>query len=99
MRAVLPFYGGAAAAPHAVSGGGEEGATGAAGGEGKGRGAEGGGGGWRGGAHIACGLKLGALGNEVLEAVELAELSRMYEGRLAVLRRRGGGTIRCERRR
>eukprot|EP00964_Phaeocystis_antarctica_P006543 scaffold3542_cov54-Phaeocystis_antarctica.AAC.6 len=43
MRAVKPFCGGAAAAPHAVSGGCEGGAAGATGGEGRGRGAEGGG--------------------------------------------------------
>eukprot|EP00964_Phaeocystis_antarctica_P006538 scaffold3542_cov54-Phaeocystis_antarctica.AAC.1 len=42
MRAVVPFCGGAAAAPHAVSGGGKGGAAGAAGGEGGARGAEGG---------------------------------------------------------
>eukprot|EP00964_Phaeocystis_antarctica_P006542 scaffold3542_cov54-Phaeocystis_antarctica.AAC.5 len=44
MRAVKPFCGGAAAAPHAVSGGGEGGAAGAAGGEGGGRGRRGAGG-------------------------------------------------------
>ena len=44
------------------------------------------GGGWRGGAHVVCGLKIGALGDEVLEAVELAEDNRMHEGRDAVLR-------------
>jgi hypothetical protein len=42
MRAVLPYCGGAAAAPHAVSGGAEGGAAGAAGGEDEG--AEGAGG-------------------------------------------------------
>ena len=41
MRAVMPHCGGAAAAPHAVNGGGEVGVAGAAGGEGDGRGAEG----------------------------------------------------------
>ena len=43
----MPSYGGAEAAPQAVSGGGEGGAAGAADGEGGGRGAEGVGGGWR----------------------------------------------------
>ena len=99
MRAVKPPYGGAAAAPHAVSGGGEGGAAGAAGGEGGGPGAEGAGGGWRGGAHVVRGLKVGALGDEVLEAVELAVDSRLHEGRVAVLRRRGGGATRGKRRR
>ena len=68
--------------------------------EGEGRGAEGGwGAGWRGGAHLVCGVKLGTLGDEVLEAVELAKASRAQEGRRAVLRRRGGGATRGERRR
>jgi hypothetical protein len=62
-----------------------------------GRGAEGAGGGWRGGAHVGCGLKAGAPGDEVLEAVELAVVSRLHEGREAVLRRRGGGATRGER--
>ena len=100
MRAVLPSCGGAAAAPHAVSGGGE--ARGSRGGGRRGRRARGGGGwggGGRGGAHLVCGLKLGTLGDEVLEAVELASDSRPHEGRPAVLRRRGGGATRGERRR
>ena len=83
MRAVQSSYEGAAAAPHAVSGGGE---GGAAGGGGR-RGAEGAGGGWRGGAHIVFGLKVGALGDEVVEAVELAVPSRRHEGRESVLRK------------
>ena len=64
-------------------------------------GGQGGGGGaaGRGGAHVACGLKVGALGDEVLEAVEVAVASRLHEGRVAVLRRRGGGATRGERRR
>eukprot|EP00964_Phaeocystis_antarctica_P072379 scaffold44241_cov30-Phaeocystis_antarctica.AAC.1 len=101
MRAVLPFYGGAAAGPYAVSGGGEGGAAEAAGGEGRGRGAQGVGFGRlaQGGAHIIRGLKVGALGGEVLEAVELAVGSRLHEGRPAVLRRRGGGATRGQRRR
>ena len=71
MRAVLPYCGGAAAAPHAVSGGGEGGAAGAAGGEGGGRGAEGAGGGWRGGAHL-FGLKVHPLRHEAREGGEVA---------------------------
>ena len=98
-RAVVPYCGGAAAARHAVSGGGEGGAAGAADGEGGGRGAEVVGGGWLGGAHCGCGLKVGALGDEVLEADELAFASRPHEGRHAVLRRRGGGATRGEQRR
>eukprot|EP00964_Phaeocystis_antarctica_P073958 scaffold45427_cov54-Phaeocystis_antarctica.AAC.1 len=50
-------------------------------------------------AHVVLGIHVGALGDEVLEAVELAVVSRRYEGREAVLRRRGGGAIRGERRR
>ena len=42
--------------------------------------------------------KLGTLGDEVLEAVELAVASRVQEGRPAALRRRGGGDTRGERR-
>ena len=99
MRAVSPSCGGAAAAPHAVSDGGEGVAAGATGGEGGGRGAERAGGGWRGGAHLVCGIHVGALGDEVLEAVELAVDSRLHEGRPAVLRRRGGGATRGQRRR
>eukprot|EP00964_Phaeocystis_antarctica_P112648 scaffold76785_cov35-Phaeocystis_antarctica.AAC.1 len=99
MRAVWPSYGGAAAALHAVSGGGEGGAAGAAGGEGGGRGLEGAGGGWQSDAHLVCGIHVGALGDEVLEAVELAVGSRLREGRPAVLRRRGGGATRGQRRR
>ena len=87
MRAVWPSCAGAAAAPHAVSGGGEGGAARAAGGEGEGRGVKGAGGGWRGGAHIVFGLKVGALGDEVVEAVELAVPSRRHEGRESVLRK------------
>ena len=48
----------------------------------------------RDGAHIVLGIQVGALGDEVLEAVELALGSRLHEGRLAVLRRRGGGVTR-----
>ena len=95
----MPFCGGAVAAPHAVSGGREGGAAGAADGEGGWQGAEGAGGGWQGGAHPVCGLKVGALGDEVLEAVELAGQSHPHEGRHAVLRRRGGGATRGEQRR
>jgi len=96
----MPYCGGAAAAPRAVSGGGE--GRGSRGGGRRGRraeGAEGAGGGWRGGAHRAFGLKVGALGDEVLEAAEPAFDSRIHEGRAAVLRRRGGGATRGERRR
>ena len=39
--------------------------------------------------HLVCGLKAGALGGEELDDVELAVASRPYEGRLAILRRRG----------
>ena len=69
---------------------------------------EGAGGGWWGGAYLVCGLKLSAVGDEVLEAAELAvvvlaapqdAISREHEGRPAVLRRRGGGATRGERRR
>ena len=42
-------------------------------------------------AHIVLGIHVGALGDEVLEAVELALLSHPHEGRAAILRRRGGG--------
>ena len=48
-------------------------------------------------AHIVLGIHVGALGDEVLEAVELAVVSRPHEGRVAVLRRRGGGAKRGER--
>jgi hypothetical protein len=65
----------------------------------EGEGRRGLGGGRRGGAHLGCGLKVGALGDEVLEAVELAVPSRPHEGRATVLRRRGGGATRRERRR
>eukprot|EP00964_Phaeocystis_antarctica_P028639 scaffold16162_cov56-Phaeocystis_antarctica.AAC.1 len=47
---------------------------------------------------MALGIQVGALGDEVLEAVELAVVSRIREGRLAILRRRGGGATRGERR-
>jgi hypothetical protein len=50
-------------------------------------------------AHIALGIRVGALGDEVLEAAELAVASRLHEGRVAVLRRRGGGATRGQRRR
>ena len=70
--------------------------AGAAGGEGGGRGS---GGGWWGSTHLVRGLKVGAVGDEELEAVEIAVESRLNEGRLAVLRRRGGGATRDERRR
>ena len=45
-------------------------------------------------AHNALGIQVGALGNEVLEAVELAYSSRRHEGRAAFLWRRGGGATR-----
>jgi hypothetical protein len=67
--------------------------------EAEGEGPRGLGGGWRGGAHVVCGVKLGTLGDEVLEAVEVAVVSRPHEGRPAELRRRGGGATRGERRR
>ena len=79
---------------HAVVVGGDRrgcGAAGVAGGEGGGRGAKGAGGGWPGGAHVVCGLKLGALGDEVLEAAELASDSRLHQGRNAPLRSARGG--------
>ena len=85
MRAVLSSCGGAAAAPHAVSGGGEGGAAGAAGGEGGGRGAEGAEGGWRGGAHLVCGLKVHPLRHEALDGGEVA-LHRRAEKSLLRLR-------------
>ena len=77
MRAVLPVCGGAAAAPHMVSGGGVGGAAGAVGGEGGGRGArlrgaEGAGGGWRGGAHRGCGVHVNPLLHEAGESGEVA---------------------------
>ena len=50
-------------------------------------------------AHIVLGIQFGALGDEVLEAVELAGLSRIHERRAAGLWRRGGGATRGERRR
>ena len=50
-------------------------------------------------AHIVLGIQVGALGDEVLEAVELAAQSRPNEGRVAFLRRRGGGATRGQRRR
>ena len=68
----MPSCGGAAAAPHAVSGGGEGGAAGVAGGEGGGRGAEGAGGGWRGGAHRGCGVHVNPLLHEAGESGEVA---------------------------
>ena len=43
------------------------------------------GGGWRGGAHVVCGLKVGTLGDEELEAVDLACSHRTHKGRPAVL--------------
>ena len=46
----------------------------------------------QGGAHLVRGLKVDTLGDEVLEAVELAFGSRMHEGRVAALRRHGGHT-------
>jgi hypothetical protein len=90
MRAVKPFYGGAAAAPHA---GREGGAAGAAAGEGGGRGrrvrAEGAGGGWRVGAHLVCfvcfvcGPKVDPLLHEAGEGGEVA----LYRCGEKVLRR------------
>ena len=82
MRAVLPACGGAATAAHAISAGGKRaggGSTGMADGEGGvcGRGYRGVGGGWRGGAHLICGVHVGALGNEALEAIELAVNGRI----------------------
>ena len=70
MRAVQPFCGSAAAAPHAVSDGGEGGAAGAAGGEGGGR-VQGAGGGWRGGAHLVCGIHVHPLLYEAGEGFEV----------------------------
>ena len=82
----MPYCGGAAAAPHAVSGGGEGGAAqGAASGEGGGRGAEGAGGGSRGVAHAVCGLKVHPLLHEALEGGEVA-LLRCLEKSLLRLR-------------
>ena len=77
MRAVLPYYGGAAAAPHAVSGGGEGGAAGATGGKGGGRGAEGAGGGSRGGAHHVFGINVPPLLREAGEGGEDALIRRL----------------------
>ena len=80
--------GGATAAPHAVSVGGEGGAAGAAGGDGGGREAEEVGRGWRGGAHVVCGLEIGTLGDEVLETVKASVVHwcrRIHKGRPAVL--------------
>ena len=98
----MPSCGVAAAAPHAVSGGGEA-CGGQKGGGRRGRRARGGerglGGRWRGGAHVICGLKVGALGGEELEAVKLAVARHQHEGCAAALRRRGGGGTRAERRR
>ena len=83
MRAVLPSCGGAAAAPHAVSGGGEGGAAGAAGGEGGGRGAEGARGGWRGGAYLlVCGIHVHPLLHEAGEGGEVALLRRLVKSLL-----------------
>ena len=42
---------------------------------------------WQGGAHRPCGLKVGAAGDEEVEAVELAVARRIHEGRAAVLQR------------
>ena len=88
MRAVptnQSSYGGTAAAPHAVSGGGEGGAAGVAGGEGGGQGTEGGGGGWRGGAYLVFGLKVHPLLHEAGEGGEVA-LLRCLEKSLLRLR-------------
>ena len=86
MRAVPPCCGGAAAAPHAVSGDGEGGAAGAAGGEGGGRGGgELGGWGadaWRGGAHLVFGLKVHPLRHEAREGGEVAIPRRLDKSRL-----------------
>ena len=38
---------------------------------------KGGGGGWWGGAHLICGVHVGALGDETLEAIELAVNGRV----------------------
>eukprot|EP00964_Phaeocystis_antarctica_P110829 scaffold75167_cov56-Phaeocystis_antarctica.AAC.2 len=72
----------AAAAPHAVSGGGEGGAAGAAGGEGGGRGADGCGGGWRGGAHLVCGIHVHPHLDEALEGGEVAIPRRLAKSLL-----------------
>eukprot|EP00964_Phaeocystis_antarctica_P017199 scaffold9492_cov33-Phaeocystis_antarctica.AAC.1 len=45
-------------------------------------------------AHPGLGIQVGAVGDEVVEAVELAVVSRPHEGRPAELRRRGGGATR-----
>ena len=81
----MPSYGGAEAAPQAVSGGGEGGAAGAADGEGGGRGAEGVGGGWRGGAHLECCIRVHPLLHEAGEGGEVA-LARRIEKILLRLR-------------
>ena len=78
----MPFCAGAAAAPHAVSGGGE---GGAAGGGGR-RGAEGAGGGWRGSAHAICGIHIHPLRHEALEGGELRH-EALEGGEVALLRR------------
>ena len=54
-------------------------------------------GGWRGGAHRACGRKVGAPGDEEVKAVELAEVSRIHEGREALLQTHGDGGTRAVR--
>ena len=53
---------------------------------------------WQGGAHRACGLKVGAPGDEEVEAVELAVVRSIHEGRATGLRRRGDGDTRGQRR-
>ena len=40
---------------------------------------------------MALGIHVGALDDEVVDAVVSAMESRVHEGRIAVLRRRGGG--------
>ena len=85
MRAVQqPSCGGAAAAPHAVSGGGEgRGNRGSGRGGRRARGAGGWGGGWRGGAHVAvCGLEVHPLLHEALEGGEVALLRRIAKSLL-----------------
>ena len=78
MRAVQSSYEGAAAAPHAVSGGGEGGAAGAGGRrEGGKRGYAGGGERLAGGAHIVCSLKVHPLLHEASEGGEVALLRRL----------------------
>ena len=84
----MPSCGGAAAAPHAVSGGGEgRGNRGSGRGGRRARGAGGWGGGWRGGAHVAvCGLEVHPLLHEALEGGEVALLRRIAKSRLLRLR-------------